>query len=68
MNTDIEIVLYILGFLIGCALTFMIVIIAIHNNLKPDTKYMFLYPPKEQKLTKSDDWKTYEKVYEREEK
>lgn len=68
MNVDVEIALFVLGFLIGCALTFMIVIIAIRNNFKPDTKYMFLYPPKEQKKPQNDDWKTYEKVYERGEK
>lgn len=66
MNVDVEIVLFVLGFLTGCALTFMIVIIAIRNNFKPDTKYIFVHPPKEQKPTKSDDWKTYEHYYESE--
>ena len=66
MNVDVEIVLFILGFLVGCALTFMIAIIAIRNSFKPETKYIFVHPPREQKKPKSDDWTTYQKIYESE--
>ena len=65
MNIDVEIVLFVLGFIIGCALTFTIALIATKDAVKTTTKYVVV---KEQKPVKNDDWKTYEKVYESEEK
>lgn len=65
MNVDVEIVLFILGFIIGSVATFAITLMLIKHNIKPDTRYVIIRPSKK---PQNDDWKTYEKVYESEEK
>ena len=65
MNVDVEIVLFILGFIIGSVATFVITLMLIKHRIKPDTRYVVIRPTKK---PQNDDWKTYERYYESEEK
>lgn len=65
MNVDVEIVIFILGFIIGSVATFAMAFLIIKQRIKPDTRYVIIRPSKK---PQNDDWKTYEKVYESEEK
>lgn len=65
MNVDVEIVLFILGFIIGSVATFAMSFLTIKQRIKPDTRYVVIRPTKK---PQNDDWKTYERYYESEEK
>ena len=69
MNTDVEITLFVLGILIGICITFLSMLYADHRT-RTNTKTVYALVPKQEPKpqVKSDDWKTYEKVYESEEK
>lgn len=64
MNADVGIVLFILGFIIGVTSAFAITLMLAKRH-KPNTEYIIVNMTKK---PQNDDWKTYEKVYEREEK
>lgn len=63
MNVDVEIVLFILGFIVGSVATFAMTLLIIKQRIKPDTRYVIIRPSKK---PQSDDWKTYERYYESE--
>lgn len=65
MNVDVEIVLFILGFIIGSVATFAMTFLIIEQRIKPVTRYVVIRPIKK---PQSDDWKTYQRYYESEEK
>lgn len=65
MNVDVEIVLFILGFIIGSVATFAMALLIIKQRIKPDIRYVVIRPTKK---PQNDDWETYQRYYESEEK
>ena len=66
-NIDVEITLFILGIFIGLCIAFLAMLYADNRAQKRNTQTIIKVKEKApEKTIKSDDWKTYEKVYERE--
>ena len=66
-NIDVEITLFILGIFIGLSTAFLAMLYADSRAQKCNTQTMIVEKEKApEKTIKSDDWKTYERVYERE--
>lgn len=68
-NIDVEITLFLLGIFIGLCIAFLAMLYADSRAQKSTTQTIIKVKEKvPEKTIKSDDWKTYEKVYESEAK